>query len=135
MNRTTTWQMPADIAATREQMGEHAAHVWTAHSDGHPRHIFDFRARAVLSITVALGVLVAVAPAVRASCVLKHCSSDSGRGRQSSRGHGLGRAARRRLAPARLHYGGDVLAVAGIVATVLASTHLEIIRVLYNRQH
>jgi len=134
MNRTTTWQMPADIAATREQMGEHAAHVWTAHSDGHPRHIFDFRARAVLSITVALGVLVAVAPAVPS--LVRSQALLVGLGAWTAV-VAWGTAWAVRLAGGSLRRdfttAATVLAVAGIVATVLASTHLEIIRVLYNR--
>ena len=109
-------------------------HARIGHSWSGQRHVFDTRARAVLSCTLVLGGLVAVAPAIPAAVR----SYDVFAGLLLWTGVVLwGTISAARLATRSLR--GDFATVAtglaamGIAVAALASTQLEIIRVLYDR--
>jgi hypothetical protein len=103
-------------------------------SRSYPRHTFDSPARAVLSGILVVGTVVALAPvipvAIRSQALFAALVAWAGiiawgtiRAAQLA-----GPFLRRDFATA-----ATALAVIGVAATVLAATHLEIIRVLYNR--
>jgi hypothetical protein len=99
-----------------------------------PRHMFDSRARAVLSCTLVVGTVVALAPAIpaviRCQAVFAALVAWAGTVVWGALGAArlAGRSLRRDFPTA-----ATALAVIGIGVTVLAATDLEIIRVLYDR--
>jgi hypothetical protein len=99
-----------------------------------PRHLFDSRARAVLSCTLVVGTVVALAPAIpaaiRSQVVFAALVTWTGTVVWGTicAAQLAGGSPRRDFATA-----ATALAVIGVAVTVLAATHLEIIRVLYDR--
>src|SRR5205807_1397840 len=98
------------------------------------RHDFDYRARAVLSSTLVMGTVVAIAPAipaaVRSQGLLAALALWAG-----AVVWGTISAAQRARRPLGQDFATASTAVAtvGVAVAVLAATQLEVIRVLYDR--
>ena len=133
MSRTAAETVSVGQAAVREAI-QTDGRAWDSQSPSRPRHVFDSQARTVLSCTLAVGAVVALAPAipsaVRSQALFVGLGTWTGAviWSTASAARLAGRSVRRDFATA-----ATVVAVIGIAVAVLVSTQLEIIRVLYNR--